>query len=172
MIDNYINTKKSKHSLMARIFHWGFVLLFAYGLIKQVQDLNQLEEVSLLRFEVFFAILFVLLLFIRFVYMKKTQKSFLPKSTPKIQKFAAKTVHYMMYITLAIIPLTGLVIGFLYWIGLKSSFIMDGINSIHETSVLVMYWLIAIHISAAIFHRFRRDGVWSSMVPLFKEKIK
>jgi len=31
------------------------------------------------------------------------------------------------------------------------------------------YWLVAIHILAAIFHRFKNDGVWSAMVPFSKK---
>jgi cytochrome b561 len=40
----------------------------------------------------------------------------------------------------------------------------------HELAVSIIYWLIGIHILAAIYHRLKKDGVWSSMVPLWKEK--
>ena len=55
--------------------------------------------------------------------MKKTQKTSLPEDTNIAQKIAAKTVHYSMYATLATIPISGIVIGFIYWIGLKDGFI-------------------------------------------------
>jgi len=32
--------------------HWGFVLLFIYGLLKQIDELNQLKDEALLKFEV------------------------------------------------------------------------------------------------------------------------
>ena len=102
---------KPRFSSTAKLMHWGFVLLFIYALLKQIDDLNQLEDAALLRFEVIFAGVFVLLLLIRFVYMKTTQKSSLPDYSPKSQILAAKVVHSGMYICLALIPLTGLLIG-------------------------------------------------------------
>ncbi|HJP26981.1 MAG TPA: hypothetical protein QF550_06610, partial [Arenicellales bacterium] len=57
---------KSNFSSIAKFMHWGFVLLFIYGLLKQhYDDLNQLEDNALLQFEVIFATVFVLLLLIR-----------------------------------------------------------------------------------------------------------
>ena len=161
---------KSNFSSIAKFMHWGFVLLFIYGLLKQIDELNQLEDKALLQFEVIFATVFVLLLLIRFIYMKTTQKSSLPDSTPKSQLLAARVVHYGMYACLALIPLTGLLIGLLFWLGFKDGFLINTVVEVHEFSVSVIYWLIGLHILAAIFHRLKNDGVWSSMVPFLKEK--
>ena len=163
-----IETSKPGYSLNAKIFHWGFVILFAYGISKQIDNINQLEDLALLKFEIIFAILFIFSLIIRFFYMKHTQKSSLPPNTPKVQKIAAKSVHYGMYIGMISIALSGLVIGFLYWLGLKSGMIIDIIIGWHETSVSVVYWLIGIHLIGAIYHRMKDDGVWNSMVPILK----
>ena len=160
---------KPKFSSAAKLMHWGFVLLFIYALLKQIDELNQLEDAALLRFEVIFAGVFVLLLLIRFFYMKTTQKSSLPDSTPKSQILAAKIVHAGMYMCLALIPLTGLLIGLLFWLGLKDGLLIDIAVGAHEFAVSVIYWLIGLHILAAVYHRLKRDGVWSSMVPFLKE---
>ena len=40
----------------------------------------------------------------------------------------------------------------------------------HELIINLLYLFIVIHIIAATYHRFQKDGVWSSMVPFFKEK--
>ena len=161
---------KSNFSFIAKFMHWGFVLLFIYGLLKQIDELNQLEDKALLQFEVIFATVFVLLLLIRFIYMKTTQKSSLPDSTPKSQLLAARVVHYGMYACLALIPLTGLLIGLLLWLGFEDGFLINIAVEAHGLSVSVIYWLIGLHILAAIFHRLKNDGVWSSMVPFLKEK--
>ena len=155
-------------SITAKLFHWGFILIFAYGIIKQIDNIEQLEDLALLKFEIVFALLFILFLVVRFFYMTRTQKSSLPLNTPKIQKIAAKSVHYGMYIGMISIALSGLVIGFLYWLGLKSGMIIDIIIGWHETSVSVVYWLIGIHLIGAIYHRLKDDGVWNSMVPILK----
>ena len=161
---------ESNFSSIAKFMHWGFVLLFIYGLLKQIDELNQLEDKALLQFEVIFATVFVLLLLIRFIYMKTTQKSSLPDSTPKSQLLAARVVHYGMYACLALIPLTGLLIGLIFWLGFEDGFLINTVVEVHEFSVSVIYWLIGLHILAAIFHRLKNDGVWSSMVPFLKEK--
>ena len=160
----------SKYSSFAKLMHWGFVLLFVYGLLKQIDSLNQLEDSSLLKFEVVFASVFLFLLLIRFIYMKTTQQSSLPESTPKPQIMAAKIVHSAMYTCLALIPFTGLLIGLLFWLGLKEGLLINLVIGAHELSVSIIYWLIGLHILAAVYHRLKNDGVWSSMVPLWKEK--
>ncbi len=43
------SAKAKNYSLVAKIFHWGFVLLFVYGISKQVDELEQLAINSLLR---------------------------------------------------------------------------------------------------------------------------
>ena len=120
-------------------------------------------------FEIIFALAFLLLLIIRFVYMKTTQQSSIPEHTSKSQKLAAKIVHYGMYICLALIPFTGLIIGWLFWLDLKDGFLINSVIATHEFTVSIIYWLIGFHIVAATYHRLKKDGVWSSMVPFWKE---
>jgi len=158
-----------RYSKFAKVMHWGFVLLFAYGVFKQVDNLSELADPSLFRLEIIFAGIFILLLIIRFIYAKKTQQSALPEGTSKIQKIAAKLVHLGMYISLGSIALTGLMIGGLYWLGMREGFVIEAVISIHEVAVSSTYWLVSIHILAAIFHRFKKDGVWSAMVPFSKK---
>ena len=57
---------------IARKFHWGFIGIFLYGIIKQVDDISQLEDSALLRFEVLFVLVFLTVLAGRFIYMTKT----------------------------------------------------------------------------------------------------
>ena len=161
---------KKKYSFIAKFWHWGFVLLFIYGVAKQVDEIEQLEDKFFFQFEIVFALLFLLLLVIRFVYMSKTQETSLPDDTSKIQKIAARIVHLGMYTTLAGTAITGLLIGLFYWLGFKEGFFIDFLTAIHSLIVNALYWLIAIHIVAAVYHRLKKDGVWSSMVPFLKEK--
>ena len=139
--------------------HWGFVLLFIYGLLKQIDELNQLKDEALLKFEVIFAVIFILLLLIRFVYMRTTQKTSLPQSTPRSQVIAAKVVHSGMYICLALIPLTGLLIGLLFWLGLEDGFLINLVVGSHELVVSLIYWLIGLAHSCCFLSSFKKR--WS-----------
>ena len=159
---------KTNYSITAKIFHWSFIILFAYGIFKQIDNINQLEDLALLKFEITFALLFILFLVFRFVYMTRTQKSSLPPDTPRAQKVLAKAVHYGMYIGMISIAFSGLVIGSLYWLGLKSGIIIETLIGWHEVSVSIVYWLVGLHLIGAIYHRLKNDGVWQSMVPTLK----
>ncbi len=165
-----LDKNKSNYSKIAKLFHWGFVVLFIYGVAKQVNNIDQLEDIIFFRFEIVFASIFLILLITRIIYMKTTQKTSLPETTPKIQKKIAKIVHNGMYILLAGTALSGLVIGTLFWFKTKSDFLLDSSIFIHELIINLLYFFIGIHILAATYHRFKKDGVWSSMVPFLKEK--
>ena len=167
-----LDKKKLSYSQLAKAFHWGFVILFVFGVAKQVDNISQLEDIAFLRFEIIFALIFLLLLTLRFIYMKKTQNTSLPPETPKIQKIIAKSVHNGMYFLLAGTVLSGLLIGVLYWLGFKGGFLLELTVSIHELIINVLYGFIAVHVVAATYHRLKNDGVWSSMVPIFKETNK
>ena len=163
-------TTNLDHSFLAKLLHWGFIVLFAYGIYKRVDNINELEDIYLLKSEMLFALVFILFLMFRFFYMTKTQKTSLPADTPKPQRLVSKIVHFSMYICLASIAGSGMMIGYLFWLGFKSGPIIELVIWIHESSVSLIYWLILMHVAAAIFHRLIGDGVWNSMVPFWKEK--
>ncbi len=160
---------KTGYSGLAKVFHWSFVAIFAYGIYKQVDNISQLGDSALLRFEVIFAAVFLILLGARFLYMSNTQTSSLPESTGALQKLGAKVAHYGMYISMGLIAASGLVIGALYTMFGPGGIFMTVALFVHETSVTASYWLIGLHVIAAVYHRFLRDGVWSSMVPIWRE---
>ena len=163
---------KANYSFFAKCLHWFFVIIFAYGIYKQVEDINQLEDISFFRTEIVFASVFLLFLAFRFFYMTKTQKTSLPANSPKSQKLAAKIVHFSMYICLAGIAGSGLMIGYFFSLGFYDGSPIELIIEIHEFLVSIIYWLISMHVIAAIYHRLKNDGVWNSMVPFFWKETK
>jgi cytochrome b561 len=73
-----------------------------------------------------------------------------------------------MYIGMISIAFSGLLIGCLYWLGLKGGITIDAIVALHEASVSIVYWLVGLHFLGAIFHLVKNDGVWESMAPTLK----
>ena len=122
-----------------------------------------------MRFEIIVALFFLVLLAIRFIYIKKTQNTFLPHETPRAQKIAAKIVHNGMYLLLAGIAISVFIIGILYWVGIKDGIYINITIIIHGFIVNSLYWLIGLHVIAACYHCLKKDGFWSSTVPLFKD---
>ena len=158
------------HTFLAKLIHWTFIPLYAYGIIKQVDDISQLEDSALLVFESIFAAVFLLIVILRFTYMRRFNTFQGATETPhRIHTFVAKSVHRGMYTALILLPLSGLIIAALYSQGIKSGPLQDGALILHESSATLSYIMIATHISAAIYSRIKGEGVWSSMVPILKE---
>ena len=164
--------ERVQHSLFGKSLHWVFVLLFGYGVFKQIENKEQLNDLGLLISEMFFAVVFLLVIMFRFIYMKRKYKTALPSETSKIQLIAAKVVHTSMYFVFTGIAISGLGIGTLFSLGYKDGLLIETIILLHELLFSISLWLISIHILAAIYHRTQHDFVWSSMVPFLKEKVK
>ena len=119
--------ERVQHSLLGKFLHWFFVLLFGYGVFKQIENKEQLNDLGLLISEMIFAVAFLLFIMFRFIYMKKRYKTGLPSETSKIQLIAAKFVHTSMYLVLTGIAISGLGIGTLFWIGYKDGLLIETI---------------------------------------------
>lgn len=158
------------HSTPAKVAHWGFIVVFVYALTKQLDEVEELEDLALLQYEMIFATVFLLLLVTRFVYMQFTRPTVLPSTTPASQRLMARAVHIGMYSCLTGVAVTGLIIGGLYGSGTKSGGAMEILLVLHEVCINTCYLLIALHIAAAIYHRRQADGIWDAMVPFWQEQ--
>jgi len=157
------------YSLLAKCMHWAFIGVFAYAVINQVDEVEELESFTLLVAEVIFAMIFLALLLYRFIYMRSVKAAMPQLELPKNLILLARIVHLGMYVSLALIAVTGLIIGGLYYFGVKEGLVMEAILLLHE----IIFWtsvnLMGLHIAGAIYHRLKGDGVWSAMVPILKE---
>ena len=167
---NTFTKKKVEHSFLAKSLHWLSVFMFGYGVFKQIENKEQLNDIGLLKSEMLFAIIFLAFVMFRFVYMKRNYRTSLPLKTPTVHRAVAKAIHSLMYVTLSGIAISGLGIGFLFWLGYQNSYLIDFTIRVHELFFLIIVWLISAHVMAAVYHRIRHDFVWSSMVPFLKEK--
>ncbi|MFL2958027.1 MAG: cytochrome b/b6 domain-containing protein [Candidatus Thalassarchaeaceae archaeon] len=158
------------HTFSARIIHWTFIFLYAYGIFKQLDDISELENSRLLVFEVFFASIFLIIVMMRYFYMRRFE-TFLGarEPIPSAHRYLAKTIHTSMYLCLIILPLSGLLIAGLFTQGIVDGPMQDLVIEIHGFSADLSYFLIVIHICAAIYSRIKGEGVWTSMVPIWKE---
>lgn len=166
------------HTTMAKFIHWLFIILYVYGIFKQVNQLEDLEDNQLLLFEIIFASIFLIIVILRYSYMRRF-KTFLGAREPVhiVHYYFARSVHKAMYACFILLPLTGLIIAGLYSQGYtenatpdEDQTVMDLVLDIHGAVADLSYMLILLHIAAAIYSRLKGEGVWSSMVPILKEK--
>ena len=89
------------HTKTSKFIHWTFSLLYAYGIFKQVEELDQLNNPSILMVEIVFAGIFLGIVFIRYFYMKDVDTLLGAKvEIPKGHLFIAKTIHRLGYLSL------------------------------------------------------------------------
>ena len=160
------------HTLLAKLVHWTFIPLYVYGIFKQVGDISELEDSDLLLTETIFASVFLFIVLSRFFYMRKfgtMHSSTVP--VHRVHKIIARTVHILIYVSLILLPLSGLTIAFLYNQGYTDGFMQNTAIGIHEFSALLSYIVIGIHVAAAIYSRIKGEGVWSSMVPILNNEV-
>ena len=161
---------QESHTFLGKLIHWTFIPLYAYGIFKQVDDIEALEDQALLIFETIFASIFLLIVILRFTYMRRFKTFQGATHAPhRIHTFIAKSVHRGMYASLILLPLSGLIIAALYSQDIKTGPLQDGALAVHEFSATLSYVMIATHVSAAIYSRVKGEGVWSSMVPILNE---
>jgi cytochrome b561 len=158
------------YGFIGKFMHWAFIGVFAFGVINQVDEVQELESSTLLFKEMIFGMLFLALLLVRFMYMRSARAAMPSRDMPKNLILLARTVHLGMYVSLASIALTGLIIGGFYYFGVKGGLALEATLLLHEIFFWVSVNLMGLHIAGAIYHRFKGDGVWSAMVPLLKEK--
>tara|TARA_B100001769_G_scaffold160814_1_gene126283 strand:- start:376 stop:942 length:567 start_codon:yes stop_codon:yes gene_type:complete len=160
----------NSHTPLAKFIHWTFTVLYAYGIFKQVEDLEELEDVSLLNFEIFFAIVFLIIVLLRYFYMKDVKT--LLGAHDEMHKghlFIAKATHRLVYFSLIMLPTTGLLIAGMLAADIPGMQVAIGL---HEFSAFLSYVTIALHVGASLYSRFKGEGVWNGMVPLWKETGK
>ena len=168
---------EQSHTKLAKSLHWTFIILYVYGIFKQVNDLQELEDKGILIFEIIFASIFLAIVILRHSYMRRF-KTFLGARNPVhiVHYYLARSVHKAMYACFILLPLTGLIIAGLYTQGYtvnatpdEEQTIMDVVLDLHGAVADLSYILIFIHIAAAFYSRLKGEGVWSSMVPVLKE---
>ena len=161
---------ENSHTRLAKTIHWTFSILYAYGIFKQVEDLEQLEDVSLLNFEIFFAIVFLVIVMLRFFYMKDA-KTLLGAHDEMHNGhlFIAKATHRLVYFSLIMLPTTGLLIAGILNSGVPG---MEIAIALHEFSAFLSYITTGIHVAASLYSRYKGEGVWNAMVPVWREDSK
>ena len=158
------------HTFIAKLIHWTFIPLYAYGIFKQVDDLDQLNDASFLNFEILFATVFLIIVLLRYFYMKDTPTLLgAHDDVHKGHLFIAKTVHGLVYFSLIMLPVTGLLIAALF--SLETGGVEIAIV-IHEFSAFLSYVVIALHVGATLYSRIKGEGLWNAMVPVWKESGK
>lgn len=153
------------HGFVTRGIHWVSILMIGYGYFKGLDNVNQLADPALLRYEVIFASGLGLLFAFRLFWTQKVVGATrLPQEAPRWEHLASRIVHYGLYGSVFTIVGSGLAIAYAYVSPLLGRFFTNMMVGLHEAALTVLPVLILIHIAGALWHKvIRRDGVLESM---------
>lgn len=178
----------TRYSTPARLFHWGMALLILAtipaGLIMVQSGIGRSLQNALFLYHKNVGVMLLVLVVARLVWRGLNPAPKLPADLSPLQAKAAAATHGLLYTLMFIVPLAGYVrvraggfpIESLDALGLptlvpKSDALAALAKSVHYYAGIAIIAVLAVHIGAALYHRFvRRDGVLARMWPPFGGK--
>ena len=174
MTIHYTRTAKSLHWLMAFLF-FG---LLALGFYMQGLPLSP-EKLKLYSWHKWAGVTAFLLVWLRLFWRVTHRPPALPASIPKAMQFAAHAGHFLLYVLMIAIPLSGWLMssakGFqTVWFGVlpipdllgKNKELGDLLQTVHLSLNLLFVAAIVGHIGAALKHHFvDKDDILKRILP-------
>ena len=174
-----LKNSKTKYGLISKIFHWSIfvALTFQFPLGVYLDGLEFSEfKVSIENLHITIGMIIFYVTLIRLVW-----KSLNPDPTKDLQvnntqKYLAITVHYLFYIALLLITLSGIakllvsgdIINFIFFnysIDYMNSDLARTFHKIHVRSAYILLMLFILHLGAVIYHHFSlKDPIIRKMI--------
>lgn len=174
------NTKNS-YGLISKFFHW-IIAFSIFGLIfvgfTMADMAPSTEKYELYGMHKAFGTVIFMLIVLRLIWKFSDKTVEPPKDLPKILAFLAKAGHFLLYVFMLSMPISGILMSYfggynvpvfgLFTIpaAASTSSQLAGIfHGIHTIGIFAFVAVIALHIMAALYHHFiRRDGVLMRMI--------
>jgi len=177
--------EKTRYSTPSRLFHWGMALLILLtipaGLLMVQPGIDRGLQNGLFLYHKNVGVLLLVLVVARLIWRWRHPAPKLPGDLPALQAIAAKVSHGLLYTLMVVVPLAGYVrvraggfpVESLDALGIatlvpRSDALAEIAKSFHYFAGLAIIAVLALHIGAALYHRFvRRDGIFERMWPPF-----
>lgn len=176
-----VKNTASSYGSISILFHWVIFLLvlimiplgYSMGDISDKVLRGQIINIHKL-----IGVLILVLMSLRVLWALRNVKPTLPFQTPAWQRTAERCMHFLLYLALIIMPLSGLIgavaggrppqlngISIELPIGANKAVAGFAFTYIHEPLAVILIVLISIHIIAALYHHFvKRDDVLKRML--------
>ncbi|SAK46610.1 cytochrome B561 [Caballeronia catudaia] len=176
------NLSASVYNAPARVFHWltAALLLLQYLLAWTMPDVHRdTKPIGLIAWHLGVGMVIILLVVLRLLWRSTHDVPPEPGTVPPVLRIVARFTHWLLYILLLAVPLMG-------WANASSrgwpvtlfafmpmpplspagSSIGHALGDWHRNIAWVLLALVALHVGAALFHRFvLRDGTLERMFP-------
>ena len=183
-----LRNSDQKYGAITQSFHWVMALLIIGMLIigHVMQGMEGMNKIKIYGLHKSTGILILFLVFLRFGWQQINYQPSIPDSKRinarlfKLMGFAANVSHYLIYLLIFLMPLTGWL--FSSGVGFPTSFYglftmpnliepskpqADFFRELHGIFAWVLIALLCAHIGAALFHNwFLKDNVLKRMLPV------
>jgi cytochrome b561 len=178
MSDQYTRTAVTLHWLIA------LLILAAFPLGLYMHDLPLSPfKLRIYSYHKWIGITVLLLAIVRVTWRTTHRPPAMPATMKNWEKFAAESVHYLLYALIFAVPFSGWLMssamGFqTVWFGVlplpdlvgKNKELADVLHEVHESLNYLMLGLVLAHMGAALKHHFiERDVVLIRMVPFLRK---
>jgi cytochrome b561 len=185
-----MTTNSDRYTLVAIVLHWliaaGVLVLIAIGLTMAHGTISAATKFKLFQLHKSVGITVLGLILVRIIWRFGHRPPALPDSMPPIEKKAAKATHFVFYLLLLGLPLTGwalvsvspiniptILFGLVRWphIGFLASLhnkapVAAALDYVHAYCGWTLLGLIVLHVTAALRHHFViGDDILGRMLP-------
>ncbi len=171
------------YTTKARLMHWLIALLVLLmipaGLIMIREGVSRPMQDTLFLFHKNTGVIVLLLMVLRLAFRIAGPTPPTPAHLPGWQRMAADASHFLLYVLLFVMPLSGYIrvragnfpIEALDAMGVpalvpRSKELAEAAQSVHEYGAYLLMLILAVHVAAALQHALiHRDGVFARMWP-------
>jgi cytochrome b561 len=182
--------RRSRYSLVAILLHWlialGILALIVIGLVMTQLKIPQMLEFKLFQLHKSIGITVLLLAVVRLLWRLTHRPPPLPVHTPPLEKGAAHGLHWLLYVFLFAMPLTGWAVvsaspfnlptvlyNLVPWPDLpilpnlaNKAAVSHVLSWVHAYGAWTLIGLLAVHIAAVLRHHlFKREPILRRMLP-------
>ena len=184
--------RPARYTLVAILLHWliaaGIAALIVIGLIMTqfTARISQMEDFKLYQLHKSIGITVLLLVVLRVLWRFTHRPPSLPREMPAVEKGAAHGVHWLLYLFMIGMPLTGwavvssspfnlptVLFNLVPWPDLpilptlpNKAAVSHVLGWVHAYGSWILIALLAIHIGAGLRHHFiKRDPILGRMIP-------
>jgi len=182
-------TRNNKFDKIQKLLHWSMaflIILMLFALIGFANEMTIEEHKEMLIGHSSIGSIISILLLFRIIKRISKKSEIAQIRQPKWQVITAKIVHFCLYLSMILVPVTGYLTARLHELPVmafgsfkinasahvysESSF--EFMRNTHEFSIILLISLLTIHISAAICHKvILKDNVLKAMLPDLKKRV-
>lgn len=175
-----LKNTSSSYGIVTILFHWCIgiaiigLLIVGFIMTSMESSVNKWELYSTHKALGVTVLLFVVL---RFLWRLINIELGLPADLPSWQKTASKITHYLLYVFMFLMPVSGVLMSRFggHEVNVFNLFVIPPLeknpdlagffNNLHGVSAVVFASLIGMHISAGLYHHFiRKDNILLRMI--------